>query len=321
MTGYPHHRRRQDLNDHPLSSTPLLAIVACLLWSTAFVGVKIGLQYCGPLAFAGIRFMLSGLLLVPLWWSHRPRKAAVINNAGLILKLGFFQTFTLYGLFYFGMTLVPGALAAMVIGASPLVTAVLAHYCIPADRMTSTKAISLLLGLFGVTILSFSRLPWASATGLLELAGIGILLLANLAGAMGNIMVSRHRADLEPVFLNSAQIFVGGLGLWLLSLPLEEPLSPFKPWPFWASLAWLAFLSAAAFSIWFKLLRRPHVKVSELNLWKFLIPVCGALLSWLMLPEESPSFWPLAGMGCISLGIIIFNIPAWRSTNSDRPAH
>jgi drug/metabolite transporter (DMT)-like permease len=320
MAAY-HHRGRQDLKDHHLFATPLLAIIACLLWSTAFVGVKIGLQYCGPFAFAGMRFMLSGLLLVPLWWPHRPRLNAVLNNAGLIFKLGFFQTFTLYGLFYFGMTLVPGALAAMVIGASPLVAAVLAHYCLPADRMTPAKGVSLILGLFGVTILSFSRLPWESATGLLELAGICVLLLANVGGAMGNIMVSRHRTELEPVFLNSAQIFIGGLGLWVLSLLLEAPLPLFKPWPFWASLAWLSFLSAAAFSIWFKLLRRPHVKVSELNLWKFLIPVCGALLSWYLLPEESPSFWPLAGMGCISVAIIIFNIPALRSAGSYRLPH
>lgn len=188
------------MNHHRLFSTSLLAIIACLLWSTAFVGVKIGLQYCKPLAFAGLRFMLAGLLLIPLWWPCRPKAAAVINNFGLILKVSFFQTFTIYGLFYLGLTLVPGALAAMVIGASPLVSAVLAHYCMPGDRMTSIKAASLALGLFGVSILSFSRLPWESTAGLLELGGIAVLLLSNVAGAMGNIMVSRHQTELEPIF-------------------------------------------------------------------------------------------------------------------------
>jgi drug/metabolite transporter (DMT)-like permease len=299
-----------------LSSTALLAVTACLLWSTAFVGVKIGLQFCGPLAFAGLRFMLSGILLVPFWWRRPPAFHAVRDHAGLILLVACFQTFTLYGLFYFGMTLVPGALAAMVIGASPLVSAVLAHYFMTGDRMTALKAASIVLGLTGVAILSISRLPWASPAGLTELAGIGILLLSNFSGALGNIIVARHRSDLSPVFLNSAQIFLGGLTLWVVSLPLEGPMAFQMPWAFWASLLWLAFLSAAAFSIWFILLRRPSVRVSELNLWKFLIPVCGAVLSWMLLPNEAPSFWTLSGMACIAAAIVLFNGPALRALAS-----
>jgi drug/metabolite transporter (DMT)-like permease len=294
------------------SSTLLLSVVACLLWSTAFVGVKVGLQYAGPFAFAGQRFMLAGLLLLPFWWSRRPSCRAACSQAGMILSIALFQTFILYGLFYLGMTLIPGALAAMVIGASPLVTAVLAHYCMTGDRLSPLKGGSLLLGIIGVAVLSLSRQPWVSATGLVELAGIGILLLANVAGALGNILVARHRAELDPVFLNSAQLFIGGLGLWLLSLLLEVQPSQPLPWSYYAALGWLAFLSAAAFSIWFVLLRRPGVRVSELNLWKFLIPVCGALLSWLLLPEEGPSLWPVLGMLCIAAAIVIFNLPGLR---------
>ena len=288
--------------------TLLLAVVACLLWSTAFVGVKVGLQYVGPFAFAGQRFMLSGLLLLPFWWPRRPPISAILAHSGLLLTVAFFQTFLLYGLFYFGMTLIPGALAAMVIGASPLVTAVLAHFCMAEDRLTPLKGGSLLLGLGGVAILSVSRQPWVSASGLVELAGIGVLLLANVAGAFGNILVARHRVELDAVFLNSVQIFVGGLGLWLVSLPLEEQPALNLPWDYFAALGWLAFLSAAAFSIWFILLRRPGVRVSELNIWKFLIPICGALLSWLLLPEESPSLWPVLGMICIGGAIVLFNL-------------
>jgi drug/metabolite transporter (DMT)-like permease len=293
-------------------STLLLAVTACLLWSTAFVGVKVGLKYADPLAFAGQRFMLAGLLLLPFWWRRRPSCTVFLQHGGLLLKVALFQTFLLYGLFYLGMTLVPGALAAMVIGASPLVTAVLAHYCMAGDRLTLAKVTSLLLGLSGVAVLSVSRQPWGSAAGLAELAGIGVLLLANVAGGLGNILVARHKAEIDSVFLNSAQIFIGGLGLWLLSLTLEAPLSAHLPWPYFAALGWLAFLSAAAFSIWFILLRRPGVRVSELNLWKFLIPVCGALLSWSLLPEEGPSLWSLLGMLCIAAAIIIYNLPGLR---------
>ncbi|MCD6354765.1 MAG: hypothetical protein J7L95_04370 [Prolixibacteraceae bacterium] len=40
-------------------NTTFLAILACWLWSTAFVGVKIGLEYQSPFQFAGSRFFIS----------------------------------------------------------------------------------------------------------------------------------------------------------------------------------------------------------------------------------------------------------------------
>ena len=38
------------------------AIIACFLWSTAFVGIKIGIPYTTPLNFAGVRFVLAGVI-------------------------------------------------------------------------------------------------------------------------------------------------------------------------------------------------------------------------------------------------------------------
>ena len=88
--------------------TPLLALIACLLWSTAFVGVKIGLRYSGPFSFAGIRFMVAGLLLSPFWWARRPSFSVLRTNIRVIVLVSFFQTFLMYGLFYLAMTMVSG---------------------------------------------------------------------------------------------------------------------------------------------------------------------------------------------------------------------
>jgi len=57
-----------------------LAILACLLWSTAFVGIKIGLQHTTPLQFAGLRFFLSGILLLPFVKSRSIFFASVKNT-------------------------------------------------------------------------------------------------------------------------------------------------------------------------------------------------------------------------------------------------
>ena len=285
-----------------------LAILACLLWSTAFVGVKIGLRYADPFSFAGIRFMLAGLLLVPFWWKKRSTLKVIRENGKVIFLVSFFQTFLMYGLFYLGMTMVSGALAAIMIGASPLTAAVVAHRFMANDVMTRPKSISLCLGMAGVIILSVSRLPWVSPTGFVEFTGILLLFICTVSSALGNVLVAREKSDLDPVFLNSIQIFLGGFFLFVVSVVQQGLPSIAFPVEYYVALLWLSFLSAVSFSLWFVLLQRPGVKVSQLNLWKFIIPVFGAVFSWVFLPDESPGIFPVIGMICIAVSIVFFNV-------------
>jgi len=283
------------------------AILACFLWSTAFAGIKIGLRYMPPLGFAGIRFMISGLLLLPFCGGLALFFRTVCSHFRTILLIAALQTFFVYALFYTGMTMVDGAIAAILIGSAPLISATLAHYLMHDDRFTPGKLISLLIGIGGIAIIALSRQPWL-AVGRSEFFGVLILLLSSVVGNTGNIFVARERNSIPPLILNSAQIFVGGLGLFLVSLVMEGVPDLHQPLEFYAALLWLAMLSAVAFSIWFTLLKKPGVRVSELNLWKFIIPVFGALLSWLVLPQESPEWSAIIGMVFVAGSILSFHL-------------
>jgi drug/metabolite transporter (DMT)-like permease len=91
-----------------------------------------------------------------------------------------------------------------------------------------------------------------------------------------------------------------------VSFPVEGVGQVHRPLVYWLDLLWLSFISAFAFSLWFKLLQRPGVKVSELNLWKFIIPVVGAILSWLIIPGENPEWLTITGMIIITGSLILF---------------
>jgi len=296
------------MKKYPESRIALLAIIACLLWASAFVGVKIGLKYSKPLSFAGIRFMLSGIILFPFAGGFRKYFRSVAENFQVILITGLLQTFLLYYLFYTGMTLLSGALAAIIIGSSPMTTSIVAHFSMHDDEMNLPKMLFLLLGIFGIIIIALSRQPWSSSAGLSEFIGIIILILSTICSAFANIFVAKNKKDINPLILNSAQIFLGGLLLLLISLPLEGLPGFNYPMQYYFALFWLAMLSAIAFSIWFTLLRKPGVKVSALNVWKFIIPVFGAIFSWLILPGEKPELYPLIGMLCVALSIVIYNL-------------
>lgn len=289
-----------------LKSTPFLAIVACWLWSTAFVGVKIGLEYHTPFQFAGYRFMLAGFML--FIWFGNPRRylREIMLNPGYIVLISFIQIFIQYALFYLAIGMVPGALGAMIVGASPLFIALVAHFTMGNDRMTPVKTLSILVGVAGIAIITLGRTT-IQMRGELELVGIGLLILNNISSGFANVLVSRKSKGVSAMVLSSFSLVLGGVMLFLISIPLEGLHREPFPAVYYFSLGWLAFLSAAAFSIWFSLIQRPGVKVSELNVWKFLIPVSGAILSWIILVDEQPDIYSITGMLIIAASLLFLN--------------
>lgn len=289
-------------------NTAILAIISCLLWSSAFAGVKIGLQYTTPLQFAGIRFLMAGLIVFPLAIRNNPSYFKILGkNLKIILLFAFLQTFLQYVMFYKGISLIPSAVAAIVIGSQPLFVAVVAHYLMPGDRMTMKKTLVILSGILGVFLVSMGKDP-NSITGNIVIAGILLMVAINILSGFTNVLVASEKQKIPPLVISSASMTIGGAALFLFSIPFEGLHFEAKPAPYYISLVWLSLLSAIAISIWITLLKRPGIKVSDLNLWKFMIPLFGALISWLLVPGEDPQVLSIIGMLIIAVSLLVLNM-------------
>jgi len=291
------------------ANTIFWAIIACLLWSTAYVGIKLGLQYDTPFHFAGIRFIISGLMILPFTVKPAVYFSMIRNNWKVVAWVTILQIVINYSLFYQGLNLVPGALGAVVYGAQPLIIALVAALLHKDDKLTRTKIITIVFGLSGVILISVGRQAFRLGTGL-EIIGVLMLLTGNVATAGSNVLISLKSKEINPFVLSSSSLFLGGVILYLVSIPVEVRHEGPLPLKYWMILLWLSFMAASAFSIWYMLLQRPGVKVSELNLWKFINPVAGAALSWLFIPGENPELLTIAGIVIITFSLIVY----YRST-------
>jgi drug/metabolite transporter (DMT)-like permease len=300
-------------------NTIFWAIVACLLWSTAYACIKLGLQYDTPLHFAGTRFIISGLMILPFTVKPAVYVKMIRENWKVVTLVMVLQTIINYSLFYFGLDLVPGALGAVIVGSQPLVTAVVASMMHEEDKLTRPKIITVIFGISGVILISAGRQAFRLGTAI-EFLGVIMILGANIATATSNVVVSLKSRGMNPLVLSSASLGVGGLILYLVSIPIEGTVRVNRPLVYWLDLVWLSFMSAYAFSLWFKLLQRPGVKVSELNLWKFIIPVVGAVLSWLLVPGEKPEWLTITGMIIITGSLVLFYLNT-REAKSDHKIH
>ncbi len=200
------------------------------------------------------------------------------------------------------MQWVRGAEAAIMICGGPLASALMAHLLMHDDKMRRRTLVGIGFGMGGIALISLAAKPW-DPVGIKEFFGLMLLLSGAFVSAIGNIVVAKRKGGLNPITLNSAQMLIGGPVLLLIALPFEGPPNFALPPVFYGQLLWLAIISATAFGIWFHLLG--SVKVSKLNLWKFIIPLGGATLSWILLPSESPTLPALAGMALIIAGLVI----------------
>jgi len=167
-----------------------LAIISCLLWSTAFAGIKIGFEYMPkPFTFAGLRFTIAGLILIPFSLRRDSFKQLILHRK-VITCVVFLNTAIGYALYYIAMSYVGGATAAIVIGSGPLITAMMTHFIMDNDKIDRYKGLSISLGLIGIIIIMINSKP-LTPVGQKEIFGILLLLTNSTLTSFANIKVAQ----------------------------------------------------------------------------------------------------------------------------------
>ena len=286
----------------------LFAVLATLLWGSAFPAVKIGYQIFdiakqdtfGQILFAGYRFFLAGLIIFLLVLLSKQSIKLPKGSFKDVLSLGLLTTTFQYTFFYIGLSNTSGVKGAVLNSTSVFFTLVLAHFLLSNDKINKGKIFGLILGFAGVIIINYSPELLAFS---FSFAGEGSMLISQFSGALGAIYLKRISGPKTSVILlTSYQMMLGSLILVFAGVVKRGF------WPFELSsqalllLLYLALLSAMAFSLWNTLIK--YNAVGQIALYKFLIPVFGVLLSGLLLPGESIDLQILLALAIVSLGII-----------------
>lgn len=284
----------------------LLAVLASTLWAIVNPIIKQGLSYdFTPMNFAGLRFISVGIILFAYTW-HKGMWAEIVKFKRLFLNLILINMFLGYSAFYFGTHYASGAVGSIVMGLTPLINVLLAHMIASNDKLNRYKVVSLLVSLVGLLLIvgtgsDGNPLDWMSILGII------LLLLSIIFQGYSAISVSEEKGQVNPVFLNAVQMFFGGLMIYLVGIGAEG-FQPFldKPMGFYICLGILIFISVFAFSFWFMALRCEGAKVSDINMCRLINPILGAVLSWIMLADESPNISTVSGMVIIVSSLVIY---------------
>ena len=283
-------------------STVAAFVLLATLWGTSFVAIEAGLRYFPPLLFAGLRYLVAGAVvlgyaaLVADRWVPRGRGEWLgVAVAGTLVIA------TYHGLLYLGELRISGAVAAVVVSLTPVLTAVFAGVLLPNERLGPVEAGGFALGIVGVVVIAD---PAAAGLGGAAVLGVGLAFAGTVAFSLGAVLLRPLRTEFPVAALQGWAMLLGAVQLLVAAAATGESAGAIV-WsrPAVASLAYLTLLSGVvAFLVYFALL--DAVGPTQLHLVGYAEPVVAAVGSWALFGHVVDAA-ALAGFAAILTGFLV----------------
>lgn len=289
----------------PHTLAVLQALLVTFLWSTSWVLIKFGLSEEIPaLTFAGLRYTLAFLCLLPLVFRNRQNLTSVRQLRRMdvlrLVALGLIYYTVTQGSQFVSLGYLPAATLNLLLGFTSVVVAALGLFLL-REIPSRTQWGGLLLYLLGAVIFFY---PIAFSQT--EFLGVIVALIGVFANAISSVLGrSVNRAQLlSPVMITTITMGIGGITLLVIGL-ITQGL-PSLSLVSIAVILWLAVVNTAfAFTLWNITLKTLSALESSIlnNVMMIEIP----LLAWIFLGEALT--WQTAiGLLIAGIGILIVQL-------------
>lgn len=277
----------------------LAYICVCFFWGSTYLAIRVGVQDSPPLLFAGIRFIISGALMLTytkLKGYQLPTDKKDIMNisiVGLLLLLGG------NGLVVTAEQWVSSGIASLIVATVPLCMAVIELFFLRNIKMDFKCIAGLILGFGGVCFLMLGD----SSIGAVEMKGLIMLLIASLSWAAGSVYSKKVKFR-GYIFGNiGLQMLAGGVGLTIAALFKGEFAAVhFTRNSLLAILYLIVFGSIIGYSCYIYILQKwPAAKAGT---YAYINPIVAIFLGALLLGEKI-TLSVVISMVIIIMGIVL----------------
>ena len=291
------------MKNHSHLKAVLLALLVTFLWSTSFILIKWGLTEIPPLTYAGLRYSLAFLCLLPLAFTKKNKteikKLTRSDWVKLIVYGLLFIAFT-QGTMFMGLQLLPAVTVSLWLNFTPLVVAILAIFFL---REYPTILQWGGAGLFIIGILTYFYPVSLSGNQELGLMIMTIGVLANSSSSALGREINRS-GKFSPFVVTIISMGFGAVVLLVAGITVQG--LPSISMQNIIYLLWLAVINTAvAFVIWNHTLRTLTAMESSIINGTMLIQI--AVLAWVFL-GEGISFQEIIGMSLAAVGAVLVQL-------------
>ena len=276
-------------------SAPGLFVV---LWSTGFIGAKMGLPYAEPATFLAIRFALVSVILGAAVVVLRPAWPRGWRAFAQIMLVGILVHGVYLGGIFAGINLgVSAGDSALIVGMQPILTAVFIGPML-SEIVDRRQWSGFILGTAGISLVSLRYLGNFDSS----FEGVLLCVFAVIGMSIGTLYQKRFCKDMN--LLSGAFLQFGAATLMMSVLALTFETTQIS-WTgeFVFALGWLVFvLSLGALTLlWLLVREKAATQVASLF---FLVPPATALAAWPLFGETLNSN-SIAGMILVVCGLLL----------------
>ena len=283
---------------------PLAWLTLCIVWSSTWLAIKVGLRDLPPISFVAIRFLIAITVLVAISIG-RTRLLPLRRNDYVVLAITGILMFAVnYTLLFWAELHVSSGLAAVLQATIPIFGMIFAHWMLPDEPLRLQRLAGAIVALGGVTLIC-SRLLGFNGP-LAFWGGVGVVIGAASA-AFANVLVKARSIQLAPAMLAAWQMIFGTAPLLVLGFAIDGNPARFH----WTPMALFCLLylavigSALTFLLLYWLL--PQLTVAQLQSISLITPPGAVMLGWLLGGEMFPVS-SLLGAAFVLIGVwLIFH--------------
>ena len=256
-------------------------LTTVLIWSANFVIVKATISGVGPLTFTGARYLVASLtLLAILWWREGSiRPPAGYGRALLALGVVGFGCYQI--LWTTGLTMISAGDSALLLAASPVITALLAA-AVGMDRLTAPKLAGALLAFAGVFVVIGGSQALSLGSSLL---GDALTLGAAVVWAVYSVGASKVVRRIDPLRATTWTVIAGAALLVPLGVAESVALPPVDITPAVVGAVLYSGILAAGVANVFVLIAIRYVGPTRTTAMQLLLPPGAVVLGAIFLAE------------------------------------
>jgi drug/metabolite transporter (DMT)-like permease len=293
----------------PHLTAVLQALFVTFLWSTSVVLIKIGLDDIPALTFAGMRYFLAFLVLLPFYLFSGRHKA--LRDFGrrdwlALIMLGIIYYTITQGTMFLALRYLPAVNVSLVLNGTAIIVAVLSIFLL-REYPSRLQVIGMVIFFLGVGVFFFPfDFPAGQAIGYLAL-GVHVI-STSLSSIIGRSINRQRRID--PLTVTTISMGIGsslllGIGLAAEPAPVMNPQN-------WTLVIILAVVNTAvAFTLWNKTLQTLSATESTIINNTMLFQI--AILAWIFLGEGLTAV-QIAGLLVAFSGAIIVQLQPGKQT-------
>jgi len=280
------------------AKTTAALVVTLLFWSSAYTGIKVGLQAFNPFHMALYRFLVASFALAVYALITRMRLPEP-RDLPLILASGCIGITIYHAALNYGETTVTAGASGFLISLSPIFTAMLAVAFL-GERLKHNTWAGMVISFLGTALIAFGE-----GGGLHFNPGALFVLLATLSFSVFFIIQKPLLSKYKPFDLTTYSIWAGTLCM-LVFLPGFVPDLARAPLQAHLTLIYLGiFPGALAYATWSYFLSK--MPASRAASYLYINPILSLMVAFIWI-GEIPSLLTLVGGIIILAGLVLVGL-------------